>query len=93
MKKLLKEMTQSLVEHPDDVAVEEEVDHSDMLMLKLKVHPEDMGRIIGKEGKIIQALRTLLRVAALKQGKRVHVELIETQLQPAKTLPSSSESN
>ena len=93
MKQLLKELARSLVEHPDDAAVEEEVDESGMLMLKLKVHPEDMGRIIGKEGKIIQALRTLVRVTALKQGKRVHIELIESQLQTSETPPPSSETN
>jgi hypothetical protein len=55
-----------------------------------------MGRVIGKEGKIIQALRTLMRVAAMKKGKRVRIELLEPQetpsqeVYPQKTLPKET---
>ncbi|MCH7951472.1 KH domain-containing protein [Patescibacteria group bacterium] len=79
MRKLLKDLTSAIVDHPDQVSVEEEADESGFTMLKLMVHQEDMGRVIGKEGKIIQALRALMRVAAMKQGKKIHVELVEPQ--------------
>lgn len=76
---LLKDIASAIVDHPDQVTVEEESDQEGFLTLRLKVDPEDMGRVIGKEGKIIQALRTLMRVAAMKKGKRIRIELVEPQ--------------
>lgn len=70
-------IVKSLVDHPDDVQAREESDPEGMTILKLSVHQEDMGRVIGKEGKIIQAIRTLMRVIAVKQGKRIRVDLLE----------------
>ena len=56
------------------------------------MHQEDMGRVIGKEGKIIQALRTLMRVAAMKKGKRIRIELIEPEeIPPPKPAEPTSE--
>lgn len=90
MKDLLLEIVKTIVDQPDEVQVEEATDETGMTLLRLTVHPDDMGRVIGKEGKLIQALRTLLRVAAVKQGKRVRVELVETG--PAKpTLVTTEE--
>lgn len=77
MNEILTQIVRSLVDHPEDVRIQEETDPEGMIVLALSVHQEDMGRVIGKEGKIIQAIRTLLRVAAVNQGKRVRVDLLE----------------
>jgi len=66
-----------LVEAPDEVSVAE-MDDAEETVLELTVAGPDMGRIIGKSGRVINAIRTLAQVAAAKQGKRVSVELIET---------------
>lgn len=68
-------MAQAVVNNPDDVTVEE-IEGSSMIVLELKVNDEDMGRIIGKEGRVANAMRTLLRTSAAKDGKRVSLEII-----------------
>jgi predicted RNA-binding protein YlqC (UPF0109 family) len=77
MKDLVEYVVKSLVEAPDEVSVAE-IDDSEETVLELTVAGPDMGRIIGKSGRVINAIRTLAQVAAAKQGKRVSVELIET---------------
>ncbi|GJM42137.1 MAG: UPF0109 protein [Ardenticatenaceae bacterium] len=67
----------SLVETPDDVSVAELEDETGTV-LELTVAGSDMGRVIGKSGRVINAIRTLAQVAAAKQGTRVSVELVET---------------
>jgi predicted RNA-binding protein YlqC (UPF0109 family) len=90
MIKLLKDLTSAIVDHPDQVTVEEVTNEDGLTTLKLRVHYEDMGRVIGKEGKIIQALRTLMRVAAIKKGKRIRIELIEPEQSPPPEPPQPS---
>jgi predicted RNA-binding protein YlqC (UPF0109 family) len=68
-------MAQAVVNNSDRVQVEE-VEGSSMIVLELKVDPDDMGRIIGKEGRVANAMRTLLRTSAAKDGKRVNLEII-----------------
>ena len=65
----------SLVTKPDDVKVTSEIE-DDRMILRLEVAEEDKGRIIGREGRVAQAMRTLLRVAAIKDGTRVMLEII-----------------
>ncbi len=77
MKDLVEYVVKSLVESPDEVSVEE-IDESTETVLELTVAGPDMGRVIGKSGRVINAIRTLAQVAAAKQGKRVSVELVET---------------
>jgi predicted RNA-binding protein YlqC (UPF0109 family) len=77
MKDLVEYVVKSLVEAPDEVSVAE-IDDAEETVLELTVAGPDMGRIIGKSGRVINAIRTLAQVAAAKQGKRVSVELIET---------------
>ncbi len=77
MKDLVEYVVKSLVESPDDVSVAE-IEDSAETVLELTVAGPDMGRIIGKSGRVINAIRTLAQVAAAKQGKRVSVELVET---------------
>lgn len=75
MKELVEYIVKGLVEKPDEVSVVE-ID-GQTVVLELTVADGDMGRVIGKRGRIINAIRTLLNVAAAKQGKRVTLELVE----------------
>jgi len=75
MKELVEYVVKSIVNSPDEVTVTEET--SDLgITLKLQVADEDKGRVIGKQGRIAEAMRTLLRVKAAKQGTRVTLEIV-----------------
>jgi predicted RNA-binding protein YlqC (UPF0109 family) len=74
VKKLIEYMAKSLVDEPDQVYVEE-IRGSHSTVLELRVASDDMGRIIGKGGRVANAMRALLRVAALREGKRVSLEI------------------
>lgn len=76
MKGLLEYLVKLLVDHPDDVQVDES-DNAGFVTLHLKVNPQDAGKVIGKQGKIIKALRNVVRILAVKEGKRVNIELVE----------------
>jgi len=75
MKELIEYIARAIVDAPDDVVVTEESDDQG-LMLKLQVADDDKGRVIGKQGRIAAAMRTLLRVKAAKQGTRASLEII-----------------
>ena len=75
LKELTLRMAQAVVTNPDKVEVHE-VEGSSMIVLELKVNQDDMGRIIGKEGRVANAMRTLLRTSAAKDGKRVSLEIV-----------------
>jgi predicted RNA-binding protein YlqC (UPF0109 family) len=78
MKELVEYIVTSLVDNPDEVAVAE-VDNGSELVLELTVNSSDMGRVIGKNGRVINSIRTLVQVSAAKQGKQVAVELVEPE--------------
>ncbi len=75
MKDLVEYIARSLADAPDAVEVTEE-QTEEGITLKLKVADEDKGRIIGKQGRIAQAMRTLIRVKAAKAGTRASLEII-----------------
>ena len=75
MKELVEYIAKSIVNEPDAVKVEEETDEEG-ITLKLQVADDDKGRIIGKEGRIAQAMRTLLKVKAAKAATKVRLEII-----------------
>ncbi len=75
MKQILLDITRALVEDPDAVTVSEKVS-GDTVVLELSVAKHDMGRVIGKEGKIAKSIRTVMRAAAAKENKRVIVDII-----------------
>lgn len=75
MKELVEYIAKSIVNLPEEVVVTEE-EGEEGLVLKLQVAEEDKGRIIGKQGRIAQAMRTLLRVKAAKAGTRVSLEIL-----------------
>jgi hypothetical protein len=76
MGELVAYIAKSLVDNPDEVSVNE-VEGSQSLIIELKVAPDDMGKIIGKQGRIAKALRTLVKAAATKDNKRVIIEIIQ----------------
>ena len=75
MKELVEYIAKSLAASPEAVKVTE-VDEGDRLLLRLEVAAEDKGRIIGRQGRVAQAMRTLLRVAAIKKGTRASLEIL-----------------
>lgn len=75
MKELIEFIAKSIVNEPDDVVITEE-ETEDGTTFKLQVNDEDKGRIIGRQGRVAQAMRTLLRVKAAKAGSRASLEII-----------------
>lgn len=76
MAELVRYIARSLVEKPDAVDVRE-VENADSIVVELRVDPDDMGKVIGKQGKIAKALRTLVRAATPKDSKKYSVEIKE----------------
>lgn len=74
MKELLEVIAKRLVEHPEQVVVAE-TNNERALILELKVAPEDMGKVIGKQGRIAKAIRTIMRAAAIRSNQKVAVEI------------------
>ncbi|CBH21698.1 hypothetical protein SAMN02745120_0284 [Acetoanaerobium noterae] len=76
MGELVAFIARSLVDHPDEVSVNEK--HTEYsIVVELKVASEDMGKVIGKQGRIAKAIRTVVKAAAVKESKRVVVEIIQ----------------
>jgi predicted RNA-binding protein YlqC (UPF0109 family) len=75
MKDLIIVIAKALVDDPDSVSVQE-TEEKDSIVYKLYVHPSDMGKVIGKQGRIAKALRTVVASAAVKHNKRVSVEIV-----------------
>lgn len=76
MKDLLTYIAKSLVENPDSVSVTE-VQKEDGIVLELRVAPEDMGKVIGKHGRIAKEIRTVVKAAALKDNIKVSVDILD----------------
>lgn len=74
MKDLVLQITKALVDHPEDVKVTKREFNSQTL-LEITVNPEDVGKIIGKQGRIIKALRTVVKACAIRDNKKITVEL------------------
>ncbi|MDD5936373.1 MAG: KH domain-containing protein [Clostridiales bacterium] len=76
MKELVQVIAMSLVDHPEEVVVTEtETERS--IVVELKVAPEDMGKVIGKQGRIAKSIRTVVKAAATKDDKKVVVEILQ----------------
>ena len=78
MKELVEVIAKSLVDNPNEVRVNE-VQGEKSLILQLKVAPEDMGKVIGKQGRVAKAIRTVVKAAALNEEKKVAVEIIDAK--------------
>lgn len=78
MKQLIEYIVSNIVNHPESVVVTEEpTDEKDVTKYLIKVDPEDVGRVIGKQGKVIKAIRQIVRIAAIQKGTRAIVDLLE----------------
>ncbi|HSQ34112.1 MAG TPA: KH domain-containing protein [Peptostreptococcaceae bacterium] len=75
MKELVLNIARALVDNPDAVSVEE-IENNNEIILKLRVGQEDMGKVIGKQGRIAKAIRTVVKSAANREQKRVTVEIV-----------------
>ena len=82
MKELLTYIAQNLVDHPDAVQVSEYAGEGETV-LELRVAPEDMGKVIGRQGRIAKEIRTLMRSVAQHRGTRVSVEIVDYRGAPA----------
>ena len=78
MKELIEFIAKSLVEHPEQVEVRE-LGNGDRIRLELSVSKDDMGRVIGKSGKVANSIRALLRVAAEREGKQATLDVVEPE--------------
>ena len=76
MKELLTYVAQNLVEHPDQVSVRE-VEGDGETVLELRVAPEDMGKVIGRQGRIAKEIRTIIKSVAQRAGQKVSVEIVD----------------
>ena len=76
MKELVEHMARILVEHPDQVSVEETT-REDMTVYELRVEEADLGRVIGKEGRIAKAMRMIIRSAAARKGEKATIEIVD----------------
>lgn len=75
MRELVEFLAKSLVDDPEGVRVRE-VHGEHAVLIEIRARPDDVGKLIGRQGRVIQAIRSLARAAALRQGKRVRVEVI-----------------
>ncbi len=76
MKKILNFIIASIVDKSDEIKIKEE-ESDGVINYKVAVAKEDMGKVIGKNGKIIKAIRNVLRIPAVKQNKKIYISLLE----------------
>ena len=76
MKELLTYVAQNLVEHPEQVSVNQ-VEGDGETVLELRVAPEDMGKVIGRQGRIAKEIRTIIKTVAQRTGEKVTVEIVD----------------
>jgi predicted RNA-binding protein YlqC (UPF0109 family) len=77
MKEFIEFIAKHLVDSPEGVVVEVKSSEDNKYILSLKVQPDDVGKVIGKQGKTAQAMRTLLTAVAAKEGKRAILEILD----------------
>lgn len=77
MKELVEVIAKALVDSPDDVLVTERVEDDGTVVIELRVADADMGKIIGKKGRIAKSIRTVVKTVAMKQDKKVVVDIVE----------------
>ena len=76
MRELVEVMAKALVEHPEEVTVTE-TEKDGEIVIELKVAPSDMGKVIGKQGRIAKAIRSVVKAAAAKSDKKVIVDIMQ----------------
>ncbi|MGH3924343.1 MAG: KH domain-containing protein [Egibacteraceae bacterium] len=70
-------LAKALVDHPDDVEVTAVEESDGEVVLELRVHPDDMGKVIGKRGRTAKAIRTMVKAAATREGTSATVDIVE----------------
>jgi uncharacterized protein len=70
-------LAKALVDHPDDVEVTAVEEDDGEVVLELRVHPDDMGKVIGKRGRTAKAIRTMVKAAATREGTSATVDIVE----------------
>lgn len=76
MEELVKILAEALVDHPEAVQIFRR-DEEDKVIIELRVAPEDMGKVIGKQGRIARAIRTVVRAAATRENKKVIIDIVQ----------------
>ena len=77
LKELLEFLARTLVDDPDQVEVYEYIEDNETLVLELSVSEPDRGKVIGRQGRTVKALRSIMKAGGIKEGKRVLVEVID----------------
>ena len=77
MKDLVEYLTRSLVDHPDEVSVDSFEEDDGTLVFELHLNEDDVGKVIGRSGRTINALRTVIRAASVREGRRVLVDVVD----------------
>jgi predicted RNA-binding protein YlqC (UPF0109 family) len=80
MKELVEVITRPLVDHPEGVQVRS-MESAQVTVIELRVHPDDLGKIIGRQGRTAKAIRTLLSASGMKRRKRYTLEIVESAAQ------------
>lgn len=75
MKQLIEVIAKALVDHPEEVRVNE-VEKDRLTVYELSVHAEDMGKVIGKQGRVAKSLRTVVNASAVKENKRIAIDIV-----------------
>lgn len=81
MKKALEYIVSQIVDNPEKVEINEQEENG-MINFSITVDPSDMGKIIGKNGKVIRAVRNVAKISAIKQNKKINISLVENAPQP-----------
>jgi predicted RNA-binding protein YlqC (UPF0109 family) len=84
MKQLLEYIIPNIVNHPEEVKIEE-TNQDGLVNVTIQTHPEDVGRVIGKSGKVIKSIRQIARIIAIKQGVRVNIDVLDSGDKPVNT--------
>lgn len=74
---MLEFIARNLVDHPDEVSVTAVESDNGQIVLELRVHPDDMGKVIGKRGRTAKAIRTVVKAAATREGTSANVEIVD----------------
>lgn len=77
MRELIEYLARGLVEHPEQVHVDEVVEGDGVIILELSVAEDDYGNVIGRGGRTVAALRTILKTAAVRQNRRVFLDIVD----------------
>ncbi|HEX9008289.1 MAG TPA: KH domain-containing protein [Patescibacteria group bacterium] len=92
MKQLIEYIVSNIVNHPENVVITETpADEKGVVKYLIEVNPEDVGRVIGKQGKVIKAIRQIVRIAAIQKGTRAMVDLKEEEGRISEDMGETSE--